>query len=40
MISHHVSSHKLTHPDYVKFEKYKQCFSSDCDDLIRDNVVC
>ena len=40
VISHHVPSHILTHPDYVKFEKYKQCFSSNSDDLIKENIVC
>lgn len=40
MITHHLPSHALTHPYYQKFEKYQQCYSSSCEDLIRPPIVC
>jgi predicted phosphodiesterase len=40
MITHHLPSHSLTHPAYARYEKYQQCYSSACDDLIRPPIVC
>lgn len=35
MMTHHLPSHRLTDPFYSRFSSYQQCYSSDCDDLIR-----
>lgn len=35
MLTHHLPSKALTDPYYSKYEKYHQCYSSACDDLIR-----
>lgn len=35
MMTHHLPSHKLMDKYYKKYINYQQCFSSDCDPLIR-----
>lgn len=40
MLTHHLPSHGLTDPCYASFSNYQQCYSSDCDYLIRDPIVC
>ena len=38
MITHFLPSFKLNHPKYAKYINYHQCFSSHCDDLIKEPI--
>lgn len=38
MMTHHMPSHRFTDPIYFRHHEYQQCFSSPCDDLIRDPI--
>ena len=40
MLTHHLPSHGLTDPCYASFRNYQQCYSSNCDYLLRDPIVC
>lgn len=40
MITHHLPSYKLNDEKYARYHNYNQCFSSNCEDLIKNPIKC